>query len=105
MSKLQEVLAGLPAEVRRASTPAAAAQLMAALARLEGEPLPEADCAAPRSLEALRLEDPAAMSGCWNPGCEAALVMAGRWRALGSVRGPLAVFYTCMHMRVDLQAC
>ena len=42
---------------------------MAALARLEGEQLPEADYAAHRSLEALRLEDPATMSGCWNPGC------------------------------------
>ena len=54
-------------------TPAAAAQFRAALARLEGQ-LPEADCAVHSRLEALRLEDPAAMSGCWNPGCAAALV-------------------------------
>ena len=56
-----------------ASTPAckkaAGAHFKAALARLEGEELPEADCAAHRTLETLRLEDPAAMSGCWNPGC------------------------------------
>ena len=81
LSKLQEVLAGLPADVRQPSTPAETAQLMAALARLEAEPLPKTDCAAPRSLEALRLEDPAAMSGCWNPGCAAALAMAGCWGA------------------------
>ena len=35
-----------------------------------------ADCAEDRCLEALRLEDPASMSGCWNPGCAAAFVMA-----------------------------
>ena len=71
------MLADLPPDMRCYSTPAATAQLRAALARLEGEPLPPVDCAAHRSLEALRLEDPAAMSGCWNPGCAAAFAMAG----------------------------
>ena len=52
----------------RARSPAAAAQHGAALARLEGEQPPEADFPVHRSLEALRLEDPATMSGCWNPG-------------------------------------
>ena len=56
----------------RASTPAchdaAIAQFWAAMDRLETQQLPQAGYDAPRSLEALRLEDPAAMSGCWNPG-------------------------------------
>ena len=72
---MQEVLLEVSANMGRASTPAyeqaARAQWRTAMARLEAEPLPEADSAAPRSLEALRLEDPAAMSGCWNPGCAA----------------------------------
>ena len=55
---------------------AAKAQWRTAMARLEAEPLPEAECAAHRSLEALRLEDPAAMSGCWNTGCAAGPSMA-----------------------------
>ena len=67
-AQVQEVLADLPPDMRWYSTPAAAAQLRAALARLEGEQLPPADCPGHRSLEALRLEDPASMSGCWNPG-------------------------------------
>ena len=75
--QLKEVVAGLPADVRRARTPATAAQFRTALAPLEGEQLqPHAGCAAHRSLEALRLEDPAAMSGCWNSGCAAALAHA-----------------------------
>ena len=72
---MQEVLEELSANMGRASTPAceqaAKAQWRTAMARLEAEPLPEADGAAPRSLEALRLADPAAMSGCWNPRCAA----------------------------------
>ena len=40
---------------------------------IEGVALREADCGPHRSLEALRLEDPAAMCGCWSPGCAAAL--------------------------------
>ena len=36
------------------------AEFLFALSRLEAEPLPEADYPTPRSLEALRLEDPAA---------------------------------------------
>ena len=80
----------LPPDVRCASTRAAAAQLTAAVARLEAE-LPEAECAAQRSLEALRLEDPAAMSGCWNPGCAAGLAVCGRvpWN-------PLMAACTCL---------
>ena len=78
---MQEALTIYKAVVRLDSTPAskeaATAQLRAALVRLEGEPLPEADCAAHRSLEALRLEDPAAICGCWNPGYAACLAMAG----------------------------
>ena len=80
-AQVQEALTIYKAAVRLDSTPAskeaATAQLRAALVRLEGEPLPEADCAAHRSLEALRLEDPAAMCGCWNPGCAACPAMAG----------------------------
>ena len=77
-AQLNEVLAGLPPHVKRASTPAAAAEFKAALAPLEGEQLlPHTGCAAHRSLEALRLEDPAAMSGCWNSGCAAAQAYAG----------------------------
>ena len=72
----------LPADVRSASTPAAAAKLRAAVAPVEGEELLAADSTASRSLEALRLGDPAAMSGCWNPGCAAALAMAGWQREL-----------------------
>ena len=60
----------------RASGRDAAAQFFAALARQKGQ-LTEADNAAHRSLEALRLEDPAAMSGCWNPGC-----VATRWQSI-----------------------
>ena len=74
---MQEVLADLPTDARCYSTPAAAAQLRAALARLEGEQLRDADYPEHRSLEALRLEDPASMSGCWNPGCAAQSAMAG----------------------------
>ena len=78
---MQEVLANFPPETHSASTPAVAAQAMAALARLEAEPLPKADFPAHRSLEALRLEDPATIFGCWNPGCAAAPAMAGCWKA------------------------
>ena len=46
----------------------AAGQYRVALLNLEAGQLPQAECAAPCSLEALRLEDPATMSGCWNPG-------------------------------------
>ena len=66
----------MPTHMRR-STPGAAAQLMAALARLEAEELPEADHTAHRSLEALRMEDPAAISGCWNPGYAASFTISG----------------------------
>ena len=79
-AQVQEVLASLPAYMQCMSTPSTAVQLRAALARLEGEQaldLPQADYAAHRSLEALRLEDPASMSGCWNPGCAAAHTLAG----------------------------
>ena len=62
-------------DIRRASTPAcedaATAQFLAAMERLETQQPPGAASDAHRSLEALRLEDPAAMSGCWNPGCAA----------------------------------
>ena len=75
--RLQAALAGLLADMRRARMPAALVDLMADMARTEGRQLPEADYAAQVSLEALRLEDPAAMSGCWNPGCAAALALAG----------------------------
>ena len=74
-AQVAEVLADLP--MRCYSTPAATAQLRAALARLEGEQPPPADCIEHRSLEALRLEDPTSMSGCWNPGYAAALSVAG----------------------------
>ena len=67
-AQLQEVLTKHPANVRGASV-AAAVQFRAALAKVEAEELPQTDCAAPRSLEALRLEDPATMSVCWNHGC------------------------------------
>ena len=70
--------------MRRACMPAATVQLMADMARYKGQQLPEADYATQVSLEALRLEDPAAMSGCWNPGCAAALALAGCWRTLDS---------------------
>ena len=96
-AQLQALLAGLPAGVRRPSTPAAAAQLMAALARLEAEPLPEANLPAHHSLESLRLEDPAAMSGCWNPGCAAALVLAG---ILNNSIHMLALEQTCACLMV-----
>ena len=43
------------------------------------------------TLEALRLEDPAAMSGCWNPGCAAGLALAGCRRSLMTA-------YICMHL-------
>ena len=68
-AQVHELLAEMRMDEWEAGTEAAAAQLNAALARLEAEPLPEADDAAHRSLEALRLEDPAAWSGCWNPEC------------------------------------
>ena len=56
-------------EVQGSTTTAEGAEFREALARLKGQQLPHADCTAHRSLEALRLEDPAAMSGCWNSGC------------------------------------
>ena len=68
---VQEALAKLLTDMKCMSAPAMAAQLGAALARLECQQLPQADHAAPRTLEALRLEDPASMSKCWNPGCAA----------------------------------
>ena len=71
-AQLQELMATYCADECRASTrachDAATAQFWAAMERLETQQLPGADYNAPRSLEALRLEDPAAMSGCWNPG-------------------------------------
>ena len=77
-AQAQEVLADLPAGMCCYSTPAAAAQLREALARLESEQLREGDYPEHHSLEALRLEDPATMSGCWNPGCATAfLLLAG----------------------------
>ena len=54
----------------------ARAGLRAALARLEGEQLRDADFPGHRSLEALQLEDPASMSGCWNPGYAAESALA-----------------------------
>ena len=67
--------------MRRARMPAAAVQHVATILGMEGRQPPKAAvCAAQVSLEALRLEDPEAMSGCWNPGCAAALALAGCWR-------------------------
>ena len=60
---------------------------MAAVARLEDEQLPHADYAAHRSLEALRLEDPAILVGCWNPGCAAAFATAGLRKNLDLEQG------------------
>ena len=68
-AQLQEVLAKYPMNTRFASIEVTG-QYRVALINLEAEQLPQEDCAAHRSLEALRLEDPATMSGCWNPGCE-----------------------------------
>ena len=56
--------------------PIATVQLMASMARLEGRQLAISDNATQVSLEALRLGDPAAMSGCWNPGCASVLSLA-----------------------------
>ena len=67
-ARLQAALARLLADMRRACMPAATVQLMADMARHKGRQLPEAEYATQVSLEALRLEDPAAMFGCWNPG-------------------------------------
>ena len=83
-AQLKEFVADLYICECCASTPAAADSLKAVAARVEGEQLPEADYPAPRSLEALRLEDPAAMSGCWNPGCAVALT----WRFGKEVSAP-----------------
>ena len=71
-------MAELPRDVRSADAPAVSStHFRAAMARLEGEQLPQAEYAAHRSLEALRLEDAAIICGCWNTGCAAALAMAG----------------------------
>ena len=78
-AQLRELLETWPTDpqvMRAASQPA---QALFALSRLEAEPLPEADYPAPRSLESLRLDDPAAMFGCWNPrnpGC----VLRSHWQ-------------------------
>ena len=80
---MQAALASLLTDMRRARMPAASVQLVADMARREGRQLPEADYAMPSSsLEALRLKDPAAMSGCWNPGCARELALAGCRRAV-----------------------
>ena len=56
----------------------------AASAHTEGGQVPEAyHDAARSSLEALRLANPDAMSGCWNLGCAAVLAQAAYQRALG----------------------
>ena len=97
---MQEVLADLPANMRCYSTPAATVQLRAALARLEGEQLAPADCAAHRSLEVLRLEDPATMFGCWNPGCAAAFAIAGDGRLLKFIH---LLAHVHVHKPADMQ--
>ena len=80
---LQEDLASLLTDMRRARMPAAAVQHVATMLGMEGRQPPKAaEGATPVSLEALRLQDPAAMSGCWNPGCAAVLALAGWWRTL-----------------------
>ena len=80
---MQAALASLLVDARRTGMPAAVIQSVAATVRTEGGQWPEADAAAHSSLEALRLADPAAMSGCWNPGCAAVLLPAAYLRALG----------------------
>ena len=90
-AQLQELLANLPADMC-GGRELGSAQFQADLARLGGKQLPEADHAPHRSLEALRLEDPAAMSGCWNPGCAARVgrVLEAPWR----LRAPVFLSYT-----------
>ena len=76
---MREVLLNYSRDYHRASTPAchdaAMARCLAGMERLETERLPEPEYDAHRSLEALRLEDPATMFGCWNPGCETCACM------------------------------
>ena len=66
----------MPQDVRGASISDTLAGL-SALGRRQAEQLSQAGYPAHRSLEALRLEDPAAMSGCWNPGCAPAPAQVG----------------------------
>ena len=75
-AQVQAVLARLPPNVRRASISDTLEQVRALKSR-QAEQLRQAGYPVRRSLEALRLEDPATMSGCWNPGCAAALAQAG----------------------------
>ena len=88
-AQLQEVLAKYPMNTRFASIEVTG-QYRVALINLEAAQLPQADCAAPRSLEALRLEDPATMSGCWNPGC----AMAGCPPHISTFANTCKGFYT-----------
>ena len=99
-AQVQEALDALPLLPIYSAVvePRLAARLRADLASLEAEQLPEAGCAAPRSLEALRLEDPAAMSGCWNPGCAAG---GSQWKG---ARGPLVTARSCMQSDTYLQS-
>ena len=61
---------------------------------------PQRTAPAHRSLEVLRLEDPATMFGCWNPGCAAAFAIAGDGRLLKFIH-LLALVH--VHKPADMQ--
>ena len=94
-AQLPEVLGRVPPDMRGASMFETMAHLYASGRRRAK--LSQGGYPTPRSLEALRLEDPAAMSSCWNPGCAPAPAHAGS-------ATPLTCACTCTETHAGLMS-